>query len=114
MWVIYVGGYVDSSWIRPLGSGTLESKLHRRGASPVKTARKNENSMNFWCQRPSVAFQRSGFTRSLCPLLVVVALAALAACGSPAHAQAAKPDPKATDVVQSYLKIFNAGMLSGD
>jgi hypothetical protein len=47
----------------------------------------------------------------LSALLVVGALVALAACGSVAQA---KGDPKATDVVESYLKIFNAGMLSGD
>ena len=71
--------------------------------------------MHFWCQRPSGALHRSGFARLLGPLLVVVVLAALAACGSAVHAQAATPPaPKATDVVQSYLKIFNAGMLSGD
>lgn len=70
--------------------------------------------MNFRSQHPSGALQPSRFARSLGPLLVVVALAALAACGSTVHAQETKPDPKATDVVESYLHLFNAGMLSGD
>ena len=80
----------------------------------MKTTSKKENSMNFWCQRLFGAVQRSGLARSIGPLLLVVVLAALSACGSTAHAQTTKPDPKATDVVESYLKIFNAGMLSGD
>src|SRR5215831_18636821 len=86
-----------------------------KARSESKTTSKKEHSMHFWCQRPSGAFQRSGFARLLGPLLVVGVLAALAACGSAVHAQAAtQPAPKATDVVQSYLKIFNAGMQSGD
>jgi hypothetical protein len=52
----------------------------------------------------------------LAALLVVGALVALSACGTVAQAQtaAAKSDPRAIDVVESYLKIFNAGMISGD
>jgi hypothetical protein len=42
--------------------------------------------MNFWCQRPSGALQRSGFARIIGPLLVLAILAVLSACGSTALA----------------------------
>lgn len=53
---------------------------------------------------------------ALLSLLAVLLLAGLAACGGPANAQqsSAAAQPNATSVVTTYLRLFNAGMRSGD
>ncbi len=62
-------------------------------------------------------YTRKASLLALLSLLVVLLLSVLTACGEVANAQTTvttHPKPDATEVVEKYDRLFNAGMKSGD